>query len=144
MVHMMTHGDLAEVVEMAQLLWPGDAPEALEREFTAVLDDDEAVILVATDGGRVVGFALCRLRHDYVEGCTSSPVGYLEGVFVREGDRRRHFASEIIGGFEKWARRMGCSEIASDSQIGNIESEALHLACDFEEANRVICYVKKI
>lgn len=25
------------------------------------------------------GVALCALRHDYVEGCETSPVGYLEG-----------------------------------------------------------------
>ena len=144
MVHLMTHDDLSEVTEMAHLLWPTDEPEALVREFTAVLDDDEAMIIVATDADRLVGFALCRLRHDYVEGCSSSPVGYLEGVYVHEGARRRHFASEMIGAFEKWARRMGCREIASDCEIGNVGSEAMHLACDFDEVNRIICYRKKI
>ncbi|MBQ6521456.1 MAG: GNAT family N-acetyltransferase [Atopobiaceae bacterium] len=144
MVHLMTHDDLPTVVEMALLLWPSDEPEALEREFISVLDEDEATILVATDRDRLVGFALCRLRHDYVEGTTGSPVGYLEGIYVHEGDRRRHFASEMIGAFEKWARRMGCREVASDCEIGNVESEALHLACDFDEANRIICFVKRI
>ena len=144
MVHLMTHDDLTEVVEMAQLLWPNDNPEALRREFTAVLDDDEAMIIVSTDGDRLVGFALCRLRHDYVEGCFTSPVGYLEGVYVHEGDRRRHFATEIIGAFERWARRMGCREVASSCEIGNVASEAMHLACDYEEANRIICFAKKL
>ena len=59
-VHLMTHDDLPAVVEMASLLWPSDEPEALERELISVLDEDEATILVATDGDRLVGFALCR------------------------------------------------------------------------------------
>ena len=84
MVHMMTSAELAEVVEMAQMLWPADDAAAMEREFTEVLDDDEAVILIASDNERNVGFALCRLRHDYVEGCSTSPVGYLEGIYVHE------------------------------------------------------------
>ena len=50
----------------------------------------------------------------------------------------------MIGAFEKWARRMGCREVASDCEIGNVESEALHLACDFDEANRIICFVKRV
>lgn len=144
MVHMMTSAELAEVVEMAQMLWPADDAAAMEREFTEVLDDDEAVILIASDNERNVGFALCRLRHDYVEGCSTSPVGYLEGIYVHEGDRRNHFATEMIGAFEKWARRMGCREVASDCEIGNVGSEALHLACDFEETNRIICFAKRI
>ena len=50
----------------------------------------------------------------------------------------------MIGAFEKWARRMGCREVASDCEIGNVGSEALHLACDFEEMNRIICFAKRI
>ena len=38
-----------------------------------------------------IGFAQCQLRYDYVEGTKSSPVGYLEGIFVKEGYRSKGY-----------------------------------------------------
>ena len=38
--------------------------------------------------GCAVGFAQCGLRRDYVEGTDSSPVGYLEGIFIKEEYRK--------------------------------------------------------
>ena len=40
------------------------------------------------------GFAQCGLRFDYVEGTDSSPVGYLEGIFVLEEYKKRGYAKE--------------------------------------------------
>ena len=63
--------------------------------------------MIAEEDGRAVGFAQCQLRHDYVEGCETSPVGYLEGVFVREEYRRRGIATELVRAGEAWARSLG-------------------------------------
>ena len=55
--------------------------------------------------GEYAGVALCALRHDYVEGCETSPVGYLEGVCVQEEYRQqgvaRKLVSDVSNGHEK-------------------------------------------
>ena len=66
-----------------------------------------------------VGFAECQLRYDYVEGTDSSPVGYLEGIFVKEEFRHRGFAKEILAECEKWTKEKGCTEFASDCELDN-------------------------
>ena len=89
-------------------------------------------------------FAQCGLRYDYVEGTDSSPVGYLEGVFVSEGYRRRGYAAELISQCEAWAKEKGCREFASDCELANHESLEFHMAVGFEEVNRVICFRKEL
>lgn len=48
------------------------------------------------------GFAQCQLRHDYVEGTDSSPVGYLEGIFVKQEHRKQGYAKELLAKCEEW------------------------------------------
>ena len=52
-----------------------------------------------------VGFAQCGLRRDYVEGTESSPVGYLEGIFVKESYRSKGCAKELLLACESWAKK---------------------------------------
>ncbi len=91
-----------------------------------------------------MGFAQCQLRHDYVEGTDSSPVGYLEGIFVKEAYRHKGYARELLRECEKWAAEQGCGAFASDCELGNEESLAFHLAAGFAEANRIICFTKEL
>ena len=91
-----------------------------------------------------MGFAQCQLRQDYVEGTESSPVGYLEGVFVEESHRNSGYARSLLAACEQWAREQGCSEFASDCELTNTQSLAFHLHCGFREANRIICFTKKL
>ena len=84
-----------------------------------------------------VGFAQCGLRSDYVEGTESSPVGYLEGVFVKEEYRHKGYGKEFLLACERWAKRMGCSEFVSDCELSNVNSLKFHLAMGFDEANRI-------
>ena len=102
---------------------------------------DEAAFFLAEGG---TGFAQCQLRHDYVEGTDSSPVGYLEGIFVEESHRHRGLAKKLLTACEEWAREQGCREFASDCELDNTGSLAFHLSMGFAEANRIICLTKKL
>jgi len=79
-----------------------------------------------------------------VEGTDSSPVGYLEGIFVEEEFRKKGYAKELLASCERWAKEMGCTEFASDCELENTGSLAFHLRMGFMEANRVICFTKKL
>lgn len=100
---------------------------------------------VSGDGRRQsVGFAQCGLRHDYVEGTTGSPVGYLEGIFVEEPYRKQGCAKQLLDCCEQWAKEKSCTEFASDCELDNEISRQFHLGAGFREANRIVCFVKKI
>ncbi len=102
----------------------------------------EAACFIKYVDDKPIAFAQCRLRHDYVEGTRSSPVGYLEGIFVAEGYRKKGYAAELLSECEKWAKEKGCTEFAGDCELDNIESLRFHMAPGFDEANRIICFRK--
>ena len=104
----------------------------------------DAAFFLAMQDDAAVGFAQCQLRRDYVEGTSTTPVGYLEGIFVEEPFRRRGIARELLSACENWARTAGCREFASDCELGNRESLAFHRSVGFSEANRIICFTKKL
>ncbi len=114
------------------------------KEIEELINSKEAAIFVLEVKGEIVGFAQCQLRHDYVEGCNKSPVGYLEGIFVKSGHRRRGYGRKLVRACEKWAKESGCREFASDCQLDNNESLAFHLSCGFIEAGRIICFYKQL
>lgn len=137
--------DDAEILAgLAIQMWEDTTARELAEDFSGILEGGDARIFLKYQNGEPVGFAQCQLRRDYVEGTDSSPVGYLEGIFVREEYRHRGFAREMLKECEKWAAEQGCAEFASDCELDNTASLEFHLRMGFAEANRVICFTKKL
>ena len=67
-----------------------------------------------------------------------------DGWNVREADRGKGIARRLLSACEEWAREQGCTEFASDCELTNTESQAFHQAVGFEEANRIVAFVRKI
>lgn len=143
MVIKATATELHAVAELAACLWNLSAEELLDELKNATNSTETAIFLKCADGV-AVGFAQCNLRHDYVEGTGSSPVGYLEGIFVKEEYRKRGYSRELLFACERWAKEQGCSEFASDCELDNFESLSFHLKTGFSEANRIICFKKTL
>ena len=135
--------DSMSLALLASRMWAHD-PAALEGEFAELTASSGAACFLASDADKVVGFAQCQLRHDYVEGCETSPVGFLEGVYVDEAYRRSGVARALLSACEKWAKSAGCTEFASDCEIHNQDSLAWHLKNGFEEMGRTIWFAKKL
>lgn len=138
-----TRADSMALAVLASCMWEHD-PAELEPEFAALTTSDEAACFLALDGDTAVGFAQCQLRHDYVEGCETSPVGFLEGIYVDDGYRHAGIARALLNACEDWARNVGCTEFASDCEIDNHVSLTWHLKAGFEEVNRTIWFAKKL
>ena len=136
--------DLPVIAELACQLWLDNSVEEMQAEFAETLTKPDAAFFLAYADETAVGFAQCQLRYDYVEGTDSSPVGYLEGIYVADGYRQQGFARELLAACESWAKSKGCTEFASDCELENTQSLQFHLNVGFEEANRIICFIKKI
>jgi aminoglycoside 6'-N-acetyltransferase I len=123
-------------------LWPmGD--EVCEREAAELLGNSRWAVFVASlDDGVVVGFLEVSLR-DYAEGAETSPVGYLEGVYISAQNRRQGIAAALVHAGEQWAWSRGCTEIASDTQIDNAVSIEMHKRMGYTEVERQVCFLKR-
>jgi aminoglycoside 6'-N-acetyltransferase I len=135
---------LNAITKLALQLWPAHDYEELRQEMGETLSQPDAAFFLAFDGETPVGFAQCQLRRDYVEGTESSPVGYLEGIFVAEDYRRRGIARALLRACENWSKEQGCTEFASDCELTNTDSLMFHLKLGFLEANRIICFTTKL
>ncbi len=137
--------DKEEWLRMRRLLWP-DSPEVehlqeIEVYFQAGAVD--AAFVAVRPSGELAGFLEASLRK-YADGCSSSPVGYIEGWYVDSDLRRQGVGGLLVAAAEAWAHGQGCSEMASDCLLDNHASLAAHLALGYEEAERLIHFRKSI
>ena len=135
--------DAEYLSELVRIIWPEHSLDELTGIIKHYISSEDSAVFTKTVNGQYVGVALCCLRHDYVEGCETSPVGYLEGVSIHEAFRYRGIARKLVSECEQWAKGKGCKEFASDCELTNTESQAFHQAVGFKEANRLVAYVKK-
>ncbi|MDO5153614.1 MAG: GNAT family N-acetyltransferase [Eubacteriales bacterium] len=144
MIKRATEIDALALAKLAVQMWSNHTLSELESDFAEIISNENAVCFMKYVEGKPIGFAQCQLRYDYVEGTQTSPVGYLEGIFIQEEYRHKGFAKELLQKCEKWANDKACSEFASDCELNNIDSLKFHLAMGFEEVNRIICFRKEI
>lgn len=145
MIEQVSKENIAFYAQMAHQLWPeGELEEHLQELLELLHSDSQACFLYKTPTGKYIGFIQLSLRSDYVEGCETSPVAYVEGIFVAEPYRKTGIAREMIAAGEKWGKEKGCQEIASDAIISNELSIQFHKAVGFTEANRIVCFAKQI
>ena len=58
--------------------------------------------------------------------------------------KKRGYAKELLGECQNWAKDQGCLEFASDCELNNEDSLKFHLKMGFAEANRIICFTKRL
>jgi len=121
-------------------LWPDVAEAAQLSGMADALVRGHYVRLAVTPGGSAVGFVEASKRVDYVNGTNSSPVAFLEGLYVVPSYRRQGVARALVESVMTWALAAGCRELASDSLLDNTAAHAVHRALGFEETERVVYF----
>ena len=144
MIRKAKMNDLPVLTELALELWPHHAADKMYYDLGKIMTAGESVFFLAYAEEVPVGYAQCQLRHDYVEGTETSPVGYLEGIYVKAAAREQGFADKLMRACEDWARAEGCMEFASDCTLEDADSLAFHLKLGFKEVNRIICFAKSL
>lgn len=144
MVRKAGEKDLEILASLAVQMWNDNSINDLIAEFSEIISKGKSQFFLKYMEDIPIGFAQCQLRYDYVEGTKTTPVGYLEGIFIKDGYRRKGYAKELLTECEAWAKCNGCQEFASDCETDNINSFRFHKAMDFIEANRIICFTKTL
>jgi len=102
-----------------------------------------AQFLARSSAAEAIGLAEASVRTDYVNGTERSPVAFLEGLYVAPQHRGKGVARLLVAAVEGWARERGIEELASDTQLLNVQSQAVHGALGFTETERVV-YFRKV
>lgn len=132
------------LAKMAVKIWEDNNIADFVKEFEDFADDPNMHSFIKYVDDKPVGFANVSIRYDYVEGCETSPVGYLEGIFVEDEYRKNNYARDLVKACETWVKDKRIKEFASDCTLTNKDSLAFHLAIGFEEVNRIICFKKEL
>jgi aminoglycoside 6'-N-acetyltransferase I len=143
-VRLATGTDLREWSVLRAQLWPIESAEEHAVEAAQILTAKDADALVAVDAsGRLIGFVEVSLR-PFAEGCNSSPVGFIEGWFVDAAHRRTRIGAALIRAAEDWARSRGCTEMASDTEVENVHSQAAHERLGYTVAGVLVAYRRSL
>ncbi len=144
----VTRADFEDWDNLTHKLFPEHTPEELERDKRdnrEIFDSpDQEAFLIRNEAGEAIAFIDLSLRSDYVIGSRTSPVAYVEGIFVEEAYRKQGIASKLIRRAEEWGLAKGCTELASDALIDNTVSHQFHTGVGFREAERVVSFIKTI
>ena len=131
---------------MRSQLWPDskdDHAVELEQYFSGCSMDIVQAYVVEDENETAVGFIELNLRN-FAEGSRSPEVPYVEAWFVSSDCRGRGWGKRLMEQAEQWALEQGYSELASDTELVNTRSIAMHRALGFEETERVVCFLKKL
>jgi aminoglycoside 6'-N-acetyltransferase I len=132
------------LAKLALDLWPDNDYEELKNEYSSLLKSDKDKVFLYLIDDLPKAFIQLSIRVDYVEGSETSPVGYVEGIFVNPDYRRQGISNELMKKGEEWIKKQGCKQIGSDIESDNITSYQFHMKIGFKEANRIICFIKDI
>ena len=137
-VRPIQENDLQDWFRLRQMLWDELSEQEHQDEMLDIYEHtDSQLVLVAEKDGRLVGFLEASIR-PFVEDCHTDHVGYLEGWFVEPGFRRYGIGRDLVRSAERWARKKGCTEMASDAEVGNDLSLQAHLKLGYEETSRLV------
>ncbi len=142
-----TPDDRAALAALRHALWPEASAEEHAAELTDVFAGTASMMALAElvavgEDGTLLGFVEVGLRSQ-ADGCDPRhPVGYVEGWLVAEGHRRQGIGRALIRAAEDWARRQGCTEMASDALLENEPSHRAHVALGYEIVDRVVQFRK--
>jgi len=141
-IEIIGHQHLAQWLPLRHALWPDTTRADHAGEAAALLRSDRQVAFIA-QVEEAAGFAEASIRHDYVNGCASpvgAPVAFLEGLYVVPSQRRRGVARALCAAVAEWGRARGCLELASDTPLDNLDSQAMHIALGFTQTGRVVFF----
>jgi aminoglycoside 6'-N-acetyltransferase I len=144
-IRKVNQADRARWIVMRAELWPDEPsshPVEVDRYFSGDSMQPQSVVVAEQDGD-LIGFAEFSVRY-HAEGCTGTRVGYLEGWYVDEDQRRRGVGRALLRSGERWAAGHGCTEFGSDAEPDNETSHAAHKALGFRDVGLVRCFAKKL
>ena len=136
--------DFAALLRMSMALFPHHTEEDHADDMRRLRERDDAAVFIAErPDGSVCGFVEAGTR-PYVDGCDTSPVGYIEAWYVDPEVRRGGYGRALLEAAEAWARGKGYREMGSDALLDNTVSHEAHRRSGYVEVDRVVQFRKSL
>lgn len=103
---------------------------------TELLADTDAGVIVAEDGGKIVGYAIKRLRHAELPLHVPRTVGYIDNFGVLAASRREGIGRQIFERCTERARQRGAQSLELDCWDANQEALHVYLALGMQTQRR--------
>lgn len=140
-----TRDDFREWLTMRQALYSGCEETFHLQEMHAILTSREMACFLAKSevGDSVIGMIELSLRN-IVDGCLGSPVGYIEGLYIKPEFRGRGFGRQFVTFADSWFISAGCREMATDTEFDNEDAQRFFRSLDFDETWRIVEFRKRL
>ncbi len=143
-IQKLSSDNLKYLTELVLELWTYCTFEEEFENYKKILSSENEICYLVKDQKTYIAFTHFTIRTDYVEGATESPVAYIEALYVKPDYQRLGIGKKLVNAGENWSRQKGCKQLASDTEINNSMSINFHREIGFDEANRIVCFIKKI
>ena len=143
-VEIISEANLKSLTKLTRELWPDCSFDEEFENYKHIIGARNEVCYLFKDRDEYIAFIQVSIRNDYVEGATDLPVAYIEAVYVKIEYQRQGIARKLIRVAEEWAKQKGVKQIASDTNITNLASINFHKKIGFEEAERIVCFIKDL
>lgn len=98
---------------------------AFDAAFAGVAADPEGLLLVADEGGAVVGHVLASLHPTLF---ANAPACWVEELMTAADRRRQGIGTALMGAVEDWASRRGCAYVS----LATRRADAFYTAIGYE------------
>lgn len=145
----MNHPIFKEVTEKEKSVWK-QFRETLYQDVTDSFHETEMDLILKSEiqttflifesqTGSPIGMLELSLRN-LVDGCLTSPVAYIEGIYLDQSCRGKGYGEKMVEFSKSWAIQNGCSELACDAELEDIDAQKFHKKMGFEETYKVVQY----
>ncbi|HEC19599.1 MAG TPA: GNAT family N-acetyltransferase [Gammaproteobacteria bacterium] len=130
--------------EMREGVYSSLDDEFHELEMKKIfLSDDWFCYFLASENSRILGLAELSSRN-IVDGCLSTPVAYLEGLYIKKEYRGIGLGREAIGAIKDWCKEKGFAELGVDTELVNLKAQEFFKAVGFHETYRIVQFRTRI
>ena len=130
--------------EMREDVYGSLEDEFHEKEMKQIFSsDDWFCYFLENENGQITGFAELSSRN-IVDGCLSSPVAYLEGLYLKKEYRGMGQGREAMNAIKNWCKNKGFTELGMDTELANINAQKFFKAMGLQETYRIVQFRTRI
>ena len=136
----ITENDFPLWQKMRQEIYPVLSDERHKLEMAKILSSEDWYCqFIMNDAYEPIGIIELSFRN-IVNGCLSSPVPYVEGVYIQPEHRRQGLGRKIMAHLIRWCKEEGYSELATDTELADGQAQEFYRAIGFLETDRMVTF----
>jgi len=136
--------NLKEFADLSVMLYPEHTFDEMFDLYKKSFETEKEMGFLYQKDNKFIGILHLSIRSDYVNGTDTSPIMFVEAIYVLPEYRKLGIGKGFIDYAETYAKQKGITQLASDCLVDNHASERFHKNCGFREEERVICFVKDV